>query len=143
MAAFLNALSSLSDRLVTARAKVLAREDREMKAALIQLRVDAGVTQKQLADVMGVTQQAVHKLERYDSDPKLSTLRRYANAVGAIVQHTVTPDVGQSVWLAAAPRWDGSIEFTSSAQRRTLPASPNTKQWAAADAKRNDFALGA
>ena len=96
---------------VRARAKVLAREDREMKAKLIRHRRNTGLTQKEVAERMGVTQQAVQKLERYDSDPKLATLRRYANAIGAFVSHEVVPDVGQSVWIAAAPVWEGSAAF--------------------------------
>lgn len=64
------------------------------------------MTQKQVADLLGISQQAVTKLERYDSDPKLSSLRRYANAVGAIVEHRVIPDVGQSALLAANSRWE-------------------------------------
>ncbi len=77
-----------------------------MKSALIRLRREQGLTQKDVADLLGVTQQAVYKLERYDSDPKFSTIRRYANAVGALVEHRVAPDLGQSVALAAPPLWD-------------------------------------
>ena len=98
-------LPALNLRLAKARAKVLAREDRQLKADLIGLRQRAGLTQTNVADMLGITQQAVNKLERYDSDPKLSTLRRYANAVGALVEHSVTLDVGQSEKLASAARW--------------------------------------
>lgn len=101
---------TFSTQLVRARAKVLAREDREMRAALIRLRREACLSQRQVADLIGVTQQAVQKLERYDSDPKLSTIRRYANAVGALIDHRVTPDLGQSAALAYAPRWDTGSE---------------------------------
>lgn len=89
--------------LVQARAKALASEDRAMRNALIALRREAGLTQKEVAEFMGCSQQAVHKLERYDADPKLSTLRRYANAVGAMVSHRVTRDdsAGAEVTYAA------------------------------------------
>lgn len=76
-----------------------------MRAALVHLRRREGLTQEQLANRMGITQQAVHKFERYDSDPKLSTIRRYANAVGALIKYDVTPDLGQSVRLAATSPW--------------------------------------
>ncbi len=92
-----------SAETIRARAKVLAREDYAMRSDLVALRRQAGLTQKQVAERMGITQQAVHKLERYDSDPKLSTVRRYANAVGALIEHRVVPDMGQSVLLAATP----------------------------------------
>lgn len=124
--------------LVRPRAQVLAREDRELKADLVAMRRAAGLTQQQLADRMGVSQQAVQKLERYDSDPKMSTLRRYANAVEAIVEHRVKRDSGQSATLAAPSRWDDNTSLT-------LPASTPlgdanfTKQWS--DSKSVHFAL--
>ena len=90
---------------VRARAKVLARQDRALMSSLLRLRHGAGLTQKAVAERMGISQQAVNKLERYDSDPKLSTLRRYANSVGAIVEHRVSPDLGQSVAMANEPAW--------------------------------------
>ncbi|RRD52096.1 XRE family transcriptional regulator [Buchananella hordeovulneris] len=77
------------------RARRLARADRQLKERLIAVRREAGLSQQDVADRLGVSQQAVQKLERYDSDPQLSTLRRYANAVGALVTHTVTTDCGE------------------------------------------------
>lgn len=98
-------MSTFKPKFVKARAKVLAREDRELKAALIRIRQESDLTQKDVAEIMGVSQQAIHKLERYDSDPKASTLRRYANALGAMYEHRVQKDHGQSAWLAAHGRW--------------------------------------
>lgn len=109
-----DALSTLKPELVRARAKILAREDRELKAELIRIRQESGLTQKELAGIMGVTQQAIHKLERYDSDPKASTLRRYANALGALYEHEVHKDQGQSVWLAARREWETARTTTVS-----------------------------
>lgn len=86
---------------VRSRAKVLSREHRQMRAALVQLRRDAGLTQGDLAKLLDVSQQAISKFERYDSDPKMSTVRRYANAVGALIDHRVVRDHGQSIVLAA------------------------------------------
>lgn len=98
--------------LVRPRGKVLARADRELKSELVQMRRDAGLSQKQLAARMGISQQAIQKLERYDSDPRMSTLRRYANAVEALVEHRVTRDVGQSIWLAQPSEWDPILTMT-------------------------------
>lgn len=116
--------------LVRARAKLLASEDRRMRAELIRLREAAHLTQAEIGALIGVSQQAINKLERYDADPKLSTLRRYANAVGAIVEHHVSPDVGQSAVAATASPWEsvGSV----------IPSSGF-----AADSKRTDFAIAA
>lgn len=118
-------------RLAKARAKLLAREDRQMKADLIDMRQRAGLSQKAVADMLGISQQAVYKFERYDSDPKMSTLRRYANAVGALVEHSVTPDLGQSEHLAAAARWKSVATLPQTAI--TMPAAgrpASTARWA-------------
>ncbi|MDJ1113805.1 helix-turn-helix domain-containing protein [Microbacterium dauci] len=90
---------------VRARAKVLARENREMRTALIRIRREANLSQSDVAERLGVSQQAIHKLERYDADPRLSTLERYANAVGALVLHRVVVDHGQSIRLAQSSPW--------------------------------------
>lgn len=138
----------LDAQLVKARARVLAREDRELKASLIRIRQDSGLTQRQVAELMGVTQQAVNKLERYDSDPKMSTLRRYANAVGALVHHWTTPDAGQSVLLATAPRWEDSgtsirqmsfVVTSSKSGNRSAGVAETHGDWSGA--RRTDFAL--
>ncbi|ROQ52629.1 helix-turn-helix protein [Rathayibacter sp. PhB152] len=114
--------SDATFRQVRARAKVLAREDREMRAALVRLRHDTGLRQREVAERMGVSQQAVNKLERYDADPKLSTLQRYANAVGAIIEHRVEPDRGQSLRLADRTSWSPA----DSRSPRSVPASRPT-----------------
>lgn len=124
--------------LVRPRAQVLARADRQLRAELVALRRAAGLTQRQLADRMGVSQQAVQKLERYDSDPKLSTLRRYANAVEAVVEHRVTPDTGQSAALASPSRWDDQTRLTLPAPT-TLGEGTFTEHWP--DRSRSRFTL--
>lgn len=107
---------------VRARAKVLARENRRMRTELIAARREAGLTQQDVADRMGVSQQAVHKLERYDADPRLSTIERYANAVGALIEHRVEIDRGQSLRLAIASDWAtapmASVQVRGVADRR-------------------------
>lgn len=70
----------------------LAEADEMLHAALVQARLDAGLTQQQVADRMGVSQPTIAGFERYDNDPKLSTVRRYAHAVGVAVEHRVTSD---------------------------------------------------
>lgn len=90
---------------VRARAKVLARESRQMRTALIEARRAQGMTQSDVAEMLGVSQQAVQKFERYDADPRLSTLERYANAVGVLIRHRVEEDRGQSIRLAADNGW--------------------------------------
>lgn len=137
--------------LVRPRAKVLAREHRELKAKLVKVRRETGLSQADVAERMAVSQQTVSKFEHYGSDPKLSTLRRYANAVGALIEHQVEIDRGQSVQLAASrSAWaQGNLHnkylsfdhgFTLG---RALATEAQPHQWVAANAKRTDFALAA
>lgn len=130
-------------RAIRARAKVLAGNDRAMRRELVQLRRDAGLTQQNVADLMGCTQQAVQKLERHDADPKLSTLRRYVNAVGALVSHEVRPDNGMSLWIAYGESSNrGSATTSRTIQPTVNRFAPREIQWAA-ESKRTDFALSA
>ena len=77
------------------RANELVRRDREFLAALVKVRKDSGLTQEDVAVLLGVTQPTVAAFERQEGDPKLSTIRRYAHAIGARVTHVVTADQGQ------------------------------------------------
>jgi len=91
------------------RAKVLADNDASLIRSLIQVRKDKGLSQSDIADRMGITQPAIAAFERYDNDPKLSTVRRYAHAVGALITHTVAADEGQlrdhrkDGWMVVGP----------------------------------------
>lgn len=56
---------------------------------LIGLRQAKKLTQAQVASVMGIGQSTVSEFEGGSSDPHLSTLQRYARAVGASVRVSV------------------------------------------------------
>ena len=60
----------------------LASNTDELIAALVSLRRDHGLSQTQVAARMGTSQSAVARLESGDSDARLSTLGRYAQALG-------------------------------------------------------------
>lgn len=64
-------------------ASELVNQTQDMLDDLLELRKRKGMTQQDIADTIGVTRTAVTAFERYDADPKLSTLIRYAMAVGA------------------------------------------------------------
>lgn len=128
--------------LIQARAKFLAAEDRSMRRSLVKLRREAGLTQQDVADFMGCTQQAIQKLERYDADPKLSTLRRYSNAVGALVSHVVERDEGRSLGFANRTRVVTSAESRKTVGVTRASARINPPAYRAAS-KVTDFTLAA
>lgn len=70
-------------------ARELARADQQFLVRLVQKRVEQGLTQDDMAKRMGVSQPTVAAFERYDNDPKLSTIRRYAHALGVSIRHVV------------------------------------------------------
>jgi transcriptional regulator with XRE-family HTH domain len=103
-----------------ARTKMLAKNDYKLMADLVQIRISRGLTQPQVAERLGISQQAVSKLESYSSDPRLSTIRRYANAVEALIAHVVEADEGQ---LANGRAWIATTYTTTTVTpNRTYPA---------------------
>jgi len=57
--------------------------------ALIEARARAGLTQAQVADLMGTTQSVVARLEGGRTAPTWTTLKRYANATGSRLRVTL------------------------------------------------------
>ena len=74
------------------RAATLIAQDHSYIRGLIALRAERGLSQDAIAERMGVSQPTVAAFEHLENDPKLSTLRRYAMAVEALVFHLVVPD---------------------------------------------------
>lgn len=70
----------------------LVEADRELLQDLVRLRKELDLRQQDVADRLGVSQPTVQAFERLGNDPRLSTIRRYALAIGAVVTHTVRPD---------------------------------------------------
>ena len=56
---------------------------RRFLRSLVEARKEAGLSQVQVAERMATSQPNVSAFERYDANPTLSTIRRYALAVGA------------------------------------------------------------
>ncbi|WP_374009892.1 helix-turn-helix domain-containing protein [Leifsonia sp. LS-T14] len=82
---------------VEARAEALVESDIHLLRSLVALRKQHGLSQEVVAERMGVTQPTVASFERFDSNPKLATVRRYALAVGALVQHDIVDDCHPAV----------------------------------------------
>lgn len=67
----------------------LADADDCLLEELVTLRKQKRLTQEEVALRMGRSKTAVSNFERLGSDPHLSTIRRYAAAIGALVTHQV------------------------------------------------------
>lgn len=77
---------------ILARARSLQRAQRAMMEDLIDLREKHELSQQDVAQRMGVSQSAVAQFERYDSNPTLSSIQRYALAVEAKLELKVASD---------------------------------------------------
>jgi predicted transcriptional regulator len=62
--------------------KELAQRRRDLAAELTAVRVELGLSQTEVAARMQTSQSAVARIESGDADVRLSTLERYAAAVG-------------------------------------------------------------
>lgn len=91
------------------RAKHMAEYDFELVQELARWREKRGFTQKDIAEMMGVTPQAISKFERYDGNHNLASIRRYANAIGVVVTHQVLDDSERQV---SNPRHDRDTDVS-------------------------------
>jgi transcriptional regulator with XRE-family HTH domain len=83
--------------------KEMAAHRKALAADLLARRISLGLTQTQVAARMGTSQSAVARVEAAGSDVRLSTIERYAAAVGHVVEwslseadHDVPPGTGGS-----------------------------------------------
>ena len=60
----------------------MAAKRRSLATALVAKRVELGLSQTEVAARMGTSQSAVARLESGEADLRLSTLERYAAAIG-------------------------------------------------------------
>ena len=63
----------------------MAERRRALTDALVARRVDLGLSQTEVAARMGTSQSAVARLEGGQADLRLSTLERYAAALGQVI----------------------------------------------------------
>ncbi|MFC6352786.1 helix-turn-helix domain-containing protein [Rothia nasimurium] len=111
------------------RANYLARQERDFVASLISLRKEAGLTQQDVADKLGVSQQAISKFESMDSSPTLSTALSYAHAVQALVHFEVALDEGRfqeygEDWIAVEVKSAPSSEPEAEAGKEFVDVTP-------------------
>jgi len=67
-----------------------AMEPRKLLRKLASVREAAGVSQTAVAATMGTSQSAVARIESGEADVRMSTIERYASAVGSRVTWGVT-----------------------------------------------------
>ncbi|CAD6005281.1 helix-turn-helix domain-containing protein [Agreia sp. COWG] len=137
-------MSKLTDLLFPAkqtasqkRAAELAKADYRLLAGLVRTRKLRKMSQQDVADKLGLSQPTIASFERYDGDPKLSTIRRYAHAIGAIVTHQVAPDNGQ---LSHLVDWSASTNSVAVVMLHSY-STPSSKRANYSISAQVDFAL--
>lgn len=73
------------------RAYEALQPEYEIKRAMIQARMNSGMTQKQLAEKTGIAQADISKLENGNANPSLRTLQRLASGMGMQVKLEFVP----------------------------------------------------
>lgn len=120
---------------IARRADSLIENHAALLKSLVALRKKHRLSQAVVAERMGVSQPTVAGFERYDANPTLSTIRRYALAVGARLRTVVVDDcidertveavagAAPFVQAAAPPRYLLSVEsWTPTPDRARLHA---------------------
>lgn len=77
-------------------------------------REDAKLTQAQVAERLGTHKSAISRMENHADDIRLSTLQRYAQAVGCILK------------LELMPQSEGTVEKAIRGYQKELAAAPAT-----------------
>ena len=110
----------------------LARGDRRFLRELVRERRSSGMSQANVAERLGITQPTVAAFERHDSDPRLSTIRRYAQVVGIMVTHQTER------------RWETvPVKPTISTQIAAVPAGEYSTARATVKVSAAEFGLAA
>lgn len=113
-----------------------ANHRHEFVDLLVDLRKDRHLTQKQVAERMGVGQPTVAGFENEGSDPRLSTLQRYARAVE--VRCVVTVQTGvECDWIKPA-KYRATDHLSKTGLDRSAP-SKTTVAWAEDARRRSQF----
>lgn len=109
-----------------------SRERHEIIQALIAKRRARGLSQTQVAVQMGVKQPTVSGIETDESDPRLSTLQRYARAIGV--------NVCEALGSLAESQHPGTTQMVPVVRAGSYVAGFNVAWGAIPIARREDFA---
>jgi transcriptional regulator with XRE-family HTH domain len=95
----------------------------ELLSALIDIRNAMSLSQKKVARAMGTTQSAVSELEGGATDPRISTVQRYARAVGATLHMgLIVPNGLNCQWTMPENRYVVSVNLSNTADPDEPPA---------------------
>ena len=90
-------MTSVSDEILERRAGLLVDARDRLLEGLVGLRKEHKLSQQTVAERMGVSQPTVAAFERYDANPTVSSIIRYAMAVDALLDIKVVDDCGEGV----------------------------------------------
>ena len=90
-------MTSVSDEIFERRADLLVDAKDRLLEDLVSLRKEHKLSQQTVAERMGVSQPTVAAFERYDANPTVSSIIRYAMAVDALLDIKVVDDCGEGV----------------------------------------------
>lgn len=99
------------------RATTFATDHLELIENLVKIRKEHGLSQEDVAYRMGISQPSVADFERYDSNPTLARIRRYALAVGAVMRTSVKDACARdSTWSQATRAQTAAAHWTKSSR---------------------------
>ena len=114
-------MTSVSDKNLERRAGLLVDARDRLLEDLVSLRKEHKLSQQTVAERMGVSQPTVAAFERYDANPTVSSIIRYAMAVDALLDIKVVDDCGEGV--------PGAWQMSQRAQTIVhVPATPRKPQ---------------
>ena len=111
-----------TDEVTTLRPREGPRTTHAIAAEVRRARDDAGISQRRLASVAGVSQGTLSRIETGEVEPTLEVLARIAAALGGEVSMRIYPGTGpivrdhiqaamvQALLLALHPRWKRFVE---------------------------------
>lgn len=120
-------MTTVSEEVLDRRADLLIEAKDSLLKQLVDLRKHHGLSQQKVADRMGVSQPTVAAFERYDANPTLSSIARYAMAVEAVLDMKVIDDCGEGVpsdW-----QFTGSAQHTFKVSYTRPPQYVPPKEW--------------
>ena len=118
-------MTSVSDESLERRADLLVDARDRLLEGLVRLRKEHKLSQQTVAERMGVSQPTVAAFERYDANPTVSSIIRYAMAVNALLDIKVVDDCGEGV--------PATWQMTGAAQATVRVPAPSRKAQAVTD----------